>query len=1179
MFKTVQQLWKENYFYPRLSLPKTGMLTLLFAVFFHFLPDAAKAQHVAFAPQKAFQQDVTVSLKEALTEIETIYKVSINYNSEIVQDIQVKKNPDAVNVEEALRNILQPINYKFLKIEDDTYVILSLEEEKETRLPVLEPSTKPGKTMWNGESYQPIPTTGKLNNLPIPVAPQEKTISGKVTDENQEGLPGVNVVVKGTSLGTVTNVNGDYRLSVPDNAQVLVFSSVGYITEEVTISNQSTININMNPDIQSLDEIVVIGYGTQERKEVTGAVVSVSSEQIKDQPVPNVMEALSGQVSGVQVQQVSGAPGSDPVIRIRGTGSISAGNEPLIVIDGYPVGQTNLSMINPSDIESIDILKDASAAAIYGSRGGNGVVMITTKRGKTGKSQLQLDAWTGFQEIPKSSRYNLLNAREYADLFIEGRNYEYVYREGGDPSDPNEVRPPNYTIPPEFQDLDALGEGTDWQEEIFQVAPMFNINLGASGGSEKMRYAVSGNYLTQKGVVIDSDFKRYALRVNLDGNLTEKLKLGFNLAPSYTITNEVKTEGQWFSSSILGAALVISPHFPVRYEDGTYSDMMNWWPWTGTVENPVKLARDIDDKTTELRLFSNMFLDYEIMEGLNLKVSLGSDINTARRNFFRPSTIGVGGPPPSIPLATAQTWQDVNWLNENTLTYNKALAGGHELNVLLGFTIQKMHLERSDMTATNFPNDQVKTLNAGQVTQGNTFEEEWSLLSYLGRFNYAFKDRYLLTAAIRRDGSSRFGSGNRWGVFPSVSAGWRVSEEPFMQDVQGVSNLKLRGSYGLTGNNSIPNYGSIGLLSSTNYISGSGTGNLVTGLSPASLSNPDLGWEKNRQIDVGIELGLFQGRLNLELDYYQRNTSDLLLNVPIPASLGFTQALVNIGEVKNKGWEISANSVNVDGAFRWTTDFNLFTVKNETVALGPEGDPINVGTHITEIGEPMGMFYGYHIIGIYDTQEEIDNNASVEGNYGSTPGDLWYEDVNGDGVINANDRTVIGNPWPDFVYGMTNTFFYKNLDFKIFFQGVQGNEIYSTTQRFIQNIWGTINSTKAVLERWHSPENPGNGIIPKASMYESGQNDQNSDRFIQDGSYLRIRNVTLGYSFPENLLNRLKLSNARLYASVQNLYTFTGYEGYNPEINTQGGDPLRPGTDNLGYPVPRIYSLGINLSF
>lgn len=1003
-------------------------------------------------------------------------------------------------------------------------------------------------------------------------------VSGRVVSSQGEVLPGVNVVEKGTNNGTITDAEGKYMLEVSEGA-TLVFSFVGFVDEEVAVGNQSVIDITLLPDVTALEEIVVVGYGTQEKRDVTGSIATISSQQLDDMPVASFTEALAGQAAGVQVQQVSGAPGANPVIRIRGTGSISAGNEPLIVIDGYPVEQGGLNMINPDDIESVDILKDASAAAIYGSRGGNGVVLITTKRGSVGKTRINVEAWTGFQEVPQNARYDMLNAREFAELFVEGRNYEYVFREGGDPSDPNDVRPPNYTIPPEFLDPEALGEGTDWQEEIFQTAPMHNISLSASGGNEKFRYAVSGNYLTQEGVVINSDFTRYALRVNLDGNLTDKLKLGFNLAPTYSENNEVRSGGQWFGRSVIGAALVIFPNIPVYNEDGTYTDMMNYWPWTGTVENPVKIANETLDENTNLRLFSNMHLDYEIIEGLNLKISFGTDINTSRRDFFRSSLIGIGGPPPSIPLGIAENSQDINWLNENTLTYSKNIAEDHQLNVLLGYTVQKARFESSNMQATNFPNDQVPTLNAGQVTQGRTFEEEWSLISYLGRVNYTFKNRYLVSAAIRRDGSSRFGSGNRWGVFPSASLGWRLSEEDFMQNVPMISDLKLRASYGLTGNNAIPNYGAVGLLSPTNYITGEGTGDVVTGLSPSSLSNVNLGWEKNRQIDVGVEVGLFENRLALEVDYFQRNTSDLLLNVPIPATLGFRRALVNIGEVQNRGWEISASSVNVDGAFRWTTEFNIFTTRNEVLALGPEGDPINVGTHITEIGQPIGMFFGYNILGIYDTQEEIDNNPSVGGNFGSTPGDLWYEDVNEDGVINANDRTVIGNPWPDFVYGMTNNFSYKNFDLSIFFQGIQGNDIYSVTQRFIQNIWGTINSTTAVLDRWRSPENPGNGLIPKASMFESGQNDQNSSRFVQDGSFLRVRNVTLGYRLPKDVLSRINLADVRVYASVQNLFTFTDYEGYNPEINTQGGDPLRPGTDDLGYPVPRTYSLGINLSF
>ena len=1100
-----------------------------------------------------------------------------------VRQVFIDLKTKEVNITDVFREIESTTNFKFFydrKVIDKNVQLAMNYQEASVYDILLDISKQSGLRFKQiNNTINVKKTDQKSTSEEIEIIIQSISVSGTVTDsDNNEPLPGVNIIEKGTTNGTVTDIQGRYSIDVEEEG-TLVISSVGYETIEIPVSGQSQINISLAPDIQSLSEIVVVGYGTQERKEVTGSVVSLSSKEIKDLPVPNVLEALSGQMSGVQVQQVSGAPGSDPIVRVRGIGSISAGNDPLIVIDGYPVSQSNLSLINPNDIESIDVLKDASAAAIYGSRGGNGVVLITTKKGTAGKTQVNIDAWTGFQDVPQSARYDMLNATEFAEWFVEARNYEYVYREGGNISDPNNVRPANYTIPPEFQNISALGEGTDWQEEIFQVAPMQNINLSASGGNESIQFAVSGNYMTQEGIIINSNFDRYSFRANLNGNLTDKLTFGLNLAPSYAVTNEVQAAGQWWGQSVLGAALVISPHFPVRNDDGTYADMLGWWPYTGGVDNPVRLANDIKDKTTEFRLFSNLNLEYEIIKNLKFKTSLGIDLNSSDRNYFKPSTVGFLSPPPSVPSARSEGGKDINWISENTLTYDKEISGGHHITALLGYTAQKGQFESYLINATNFPNDQVQTLNAGQITGGNTLIEEWSLISYLGRINYDFKDKYLLTVSFRRDGSSRFGTNNKWGTFPSASAGWRISEEAFMQNQSLISDLKLRVSYGLTGNNSIPNYGSIGLLSSTNYISGSGSGGVVTGLSPSTLSNPGLGWEKNKQTDVGIEVGLFKNRLSFEIDYYQRNTSDLLLNVPIPSSLGFTQALVNIGEIENKGWEIATNAVVLDGPFKWNASFNIFTYKNKILKLGPEGDPINVGTHISEIGQPMGMFYGYNVLGIYNTQTEVDNNPSVEGNFGSVPGDLWYEDVSDDGVINSNDRTVIGNPWPDFVYGMTNTFSFSNIDLRIFFQGVQGNDIYSVTRTFTHNLWGNINASSEILNRWKSPDEPGNSMVPHATMFNSGSNDANSSRFIQDGSFLRIRNITLGYTFPVGLVEKLLISNLRIYASVQNLHTFTNYEGYNPEINTNGGDPLRPGTDNLGYPVPRTISFGVNLTF
>ena len=1020
----------------------------------------------------------------------------------------------------------------------------------------------------------------------------EQTISGIVTDlEDNEPLPGVNVLVKGTTIGTVTDVDGNYRLTVPDDAETLVFSSVGYTSQEVAINNQTVINMGLAPDVQSLSEVVVVGYGTQQRRDVTGSVASIPAESIDELPVSNFSEALSGQVAGVQVQQTTGAPGGGLNIRVRGTGSITAGNEPLYVIDGYPVSNnTNiasegapdqainpLSSLNPNDIESIEVLKDASAAAIYGSRGANGVVLITTKRGEAGKPQVQFSAYAGIQEVTKT--IDMLNAYQFAELSREAFNNAWVDR-GGNPNDPNEVRPDGerLRIPPEFLNTDLLEANTDFQDAIFTTAPVQNYQLSVSGGNENARYFVSGGYFDQKGIVKSSGFERFSARANVDVDVSEKVKIGLHLTPTYSINDLASAEGHWAGNGAINAALAIMPIFPLKTPDGGYGSQIDFGYGMPTISSPYAIVNEYQGELRQLRLLGNVFGEYEIIEGLTFRTSIGTDINTYRTNTYSPTIIDRQGNPS---VANFNTAQEVNWLNENTLNFSRLIDEDHNVGALLGVTIQKEMWETSSIEATNFPNDIIPTLNAGQITAGGSRAEEWSLLSYLGRVNYTFKDKYLATATIRTDGSSRFGQDTRWGVFPSASLGWRISEENFMQNIATVSDLKLRASYGVTGNNFIDNYGAIGLLTGDNYVFGSGTGNLVNGLAQNTLSNPELSWETTRQLDVGLELGLFEDRLFFVADYYLSNTSDLLLEVPIPTSTGFDISLQNIGKVENEGLEFALTSRNFTGNFQWTTNANISFNRNKVLALGPEGDPIRTGsgignTHITEVGEPIGNFYGYIQEGVYIDQQDLDSSPSFPN---SQAGDVKYRDVDENGEITPDDRTIIGNNRPDFVWGVTNSFVFKGFDLNVILQGVQGNEILNLSSRFISNLEGNQNQRVEVLDRWRSPEQPGNGIIPRASSRTTGNNNNVSTRWIEDGSFVRVRNITLGYNFPGSLFTNTFIQSARAYLGIQNAFTFTDYKGYNPEVNLEGNAPLTPGTDYGGYPLARTYTIGVNLNF
>ena len=1031
-----------------------------------------------------------------------------------------------------------------------------------------------------------------LYALPLAALSQAKTISGQITDQSTgETLPGVNILAKGTSTGTVTDVDGNYRLTVPDDAETLVFSSVGYTSQEVAINNQTVINMGLAPDVQSLSEVVVVGYGTQQRRDVTGSVASIPAESIDELPVSNFSEALSGQVAGVQVQQTTGAPGGGLNIRVRGAGSITAGNEPLYVIDGYPVSNnTNiasegapdqainpLSSLNPNDIESIEVLKDASAAAIYGSRGANGVVLITTKRGEAGKPQVQFNAYAGIQEVTKT--IDMLNAYQFAELSREAFNNAWVDR-GGNPNDPNEVRPDGerLRIPPEFLNTDLLEANTDFQDAIFTTAPIQNYQLSVSGGNENARYFVSGGYFDQEGIVKSSGFERFSARANVDVDVSEKVKIGLHLTPTYSINDLASAEGHWAGNGAINAALAIMPIFPLRTPDGGYGSQVDFGYGMPTISSPYAIVNEYQGELRQLRLLGNVFGEYEIIEGLTFRTSIGTDINTYRTNTYSPTIIDRQGNPS---VANFNTAQEVNWLNENTLNFSRLIDEDHNVGALLGVTIQKEMWETSSIEATNFPNDIIPTLNAGQVTAGGSRAEEWSLLSYLGRVNYTFKDKYLATATIRTDGSSRFGQDTRWGVFPSASLGWRISEENFMQNIATVSDLKLRASYGVTGNNFIDNYGAIGLLTGDNYVFGSGTGNLVNGLAQNTLSNPELSWETTRQLDVGLELGLFEDRLFFVADYYLSNTSDLLLEVPIPTSTGFDISLQNIGKVENEGLEFALTSRNFTGNFQWTTNANISFNRNKVLALGPEGDPIRTGsgignTHITEVGEPIGNFYGYIQEGVYVDQQDLDSSPSFPN---SQPGDVKYRDVDENGEITPDDRTIIGNNRPDFVWGVTNSFVFKGFDLNVILQGVQGNEILNLSSRFISNLEGNQNQRVEVLDRWRSPEQPGNGIIPRASSRTTGNNNNVSTRWVEDGSFVRVRNITLGYNFPGSLFTSTFIQSARAYLGIQNAFTFTDYKGYNPEVNLEGNAPLTPGTDYGGYPLARTYTIGVNLNF
>lgn len=1049
----------------------------------------------------------------------------------------------------------------------------------------------------------------KVKAMPAKSAAVFIDIKGKVLGENATPLPGAGIRVKNGNQTATTDANGNFSLAnLPENA-VLIVSYVGYVTQEVPVGNRTTLTVNLVEEAANLNTLVVVGYGKQERKDVTGSISSIDSKKIKDQVVVSLDNAMAGQMAGVQVSQATGAPGGGSTVRIRGAGSLSAGNEPLYVVDGFPVtndyNQRNnpLATINPADIDNIQVLKDASATAIYGSRGSNGVVLITTKSGKSGASKIDFNLSTGVQQVEKT--LDMLNAREYAIYMNEARNNAWINSAPGRlASDPNSVRLLStpaanrvfYVLPDVLSNPDALGEGTNWQDEIFRTAPMSNYQINFSGGNEKTKYFVSGGYLTQDGILLGTDLKRYSFRVNVESQVNKAVKVGANLTPTYNFSNQTLAEGNWQGGGIIQSALAAGPHLTPYNADGSYRKITGLGMGTSEVDNPVKIAKEYFHQQGNMRLLGTAFAEVTIVNGLNFKSLVGADIRNFREQIFNPSIIN----PNSVndtKLATANnnTIQSRNWLAEFTLNYNKKI-NKHAFDALFGYTIQKENIESASIAATNFPNDLVKTTNAaGTITSAPAPVEEWALLSYLARINYSYDNKYLLTATFRTDGSSRFGFDNRWGAFPSVSLGWRVSEENFMKNVNWLSDLKVKASYGITGNNFISNYGAIALTTADNYIFGASGGTVNNGIRLNNIGNSLLGWEKNKQLDLGLEFGVLQNRMFMSVDYYNKRTSDLLLSVPVPTLTGYTNALQNIGEIQNKGLEFTVTSRNLVKEFKWTTDFNLSTNNIKVLALGPDGSRILSrqttfaagNTHITEVGGTPGAFFGYKVIGVYQNQNEVDTQPVIKNANGTTasrPGQLKFADVNGDGVITADDRTNIGSPFPDFTYGMTNSFSYKNFDFSFTLQGVQGFEVLNAARRFYGSYSGLNNSLRSAANGWKSEAEPGNGMIPQidrnfASLGVASVINNATSAFVEDGSYLRVRNITLGYNLPASVAQKLKLANARFSFTVQNAFTFTNYEGYNPEVSVEGANPLMPGVDSGAYPLARTFMFGLNFGF
>jgi TonB-linked SusC/RagA family outer membrane protein len=1010
------------------------------------------------------------------------------------------------------------------------------------------------------------------------------TVKGLVTDNNGESLSGVSVIIRNTknnfTSGTSTDSSGMFAFSrIPSGGPYsLTFSIIGHesqtlsgynIQEGVTLS----VVVKLSSLVSSLDQVVVVGYGTQQRKDVTGAVQSVNNSQIKDLGVTRIDQALSGKMAGVQVQSVSGEPGTAPNIRIRGVGSISAGGNPLYVVDGFPTD--DIQMINPNDIETIDVLKDASATAIYGSRGANGVIIINTKRGREGKAIIGIDAYTGWQKVLRTPKF--LTVQEQAWYYyygVENQNKDAGKSVTGDPLNWF------FKMPKTIMDI-VEGRNTtnvDAYGAIFQVAPQKSINMSARGGNQAVKYAINGEYLNQEGIIDPSNFNRYSFRANLDGKLSERLSVKLNVNSAYSTNNDlVASGGSGGGEGIIGAASTWEYWYPLFNADGTYFNGFGQ-DATNNVWNPVAIAREIKRRSEQVRTLANLNTEYKFSNALKLNVMVGANTFSSRYYSFIPKLDVFA----NVADGSDERSNYLNWITETTVNYNKTFKK-HAVSALLGYTTQKQTSSSNFVRSRDFPNNLVYTLNAASniIYQGNSSESEWSLISYLSRVNYNYDSKYYLTASIRQDGSSRFGKEKKFGSFPSAAIAWRISNEEFMSNVNFVNDIKLRASYGETGNNNIGNYAQYATVGYESYPFG---GASLGGYAPAQFANPQLTWEKQRSFNVGMDASILKERISLSADYFKTKNHNLLLNVFVPLVTGFNTSLVNIGEVDNNGWDFSLNTKNIDGNFQWTTNFNLSMFRNKVVKLGPEGAPIVSSYHITQIGQPIGMFYGYVTDGVFKNKAELD--AGPKFNPGASDqsrvGDIRFKDVSGpngkpDGVINTYDRTIIGTPYPDFYYGMTNSFSYKSIGLTVTVQGSQGNKVYSNSDNFLYTR-ARYKQLSIVKDYWKSESDPGDGQSPRPNNNPTGGLREKSTRFLDDGSFFRVNNINLSYSFGSLVLRRLSLSAMRVYVSANNPVLITKYNFFNPEVSNSS-NPLTPGVNDYNYPLAKSLIVGLNVSF
>ncbi|WP_206609923.1 TonB-dependent receptor [Maribellus luteus] len=1075
--------------------------------FLLFLLSTAQAFGTVYSQNTKLSLNLqNVSIVDVLKTIENQSEFRFLYNDDLISK---GKNIDVDITNKKIEDIL---DYIFIQTEN-TYSIL------ENNLIVI----RPGSTTFQ----------------------QSKEIKGTVTSKNGETLVGATVTVKGTLEGTVTDIDGNYKLIVSSENPVLVFSFIGFKSLEIPLNGKSILDIKLDADYVGLDEVVVVGYGTVKKSDITGSVASVTSKDLTIYPTGDAIQALQGMAAGVQVQSTNGEPGSGYNISIRGNTSINASSEPLIVVDGFP----GATMPPPEDIESMEILKDASSTAIYGSRGANGVVLITTKSGKKGILKIDINTSYSFQK--EIGRNEVLNATDFAT---------YI----------NEIDPDFYNTPSSY------GLGTNWQDVIYRNGALQNHQLSVSGGSDAITYYLSGSYQGHEGVIIGSEHKRYSFTSNIQAQVLDWVNVGVNIFARRTNLDGVKSQtGGYYSPSVPDLAYKFSPTSGIYNEDGSYTLTDRGVP----ADNPYALAKEVKQEKISDLIQGNFFAELDLWKNLKFKTTFGVNSSSSRNGVFYPSTTERGGS--SNGEASLSYYKHLDLASENYFTYSATFNDIHDLSVMAGYSYQSyanegMYIEG----ATGFPTDAFSFWNLGAATGSPTYDSslrESELSSFYGRLNYGFKSKYLFTFNVRYDGSSVFAKNNKYAFFPSGAFAWDVKDEEFMSTVKDISQLKLRISYGITGNQAIEAYQSLATLTD---VYASDRGGVLSAIKPGTISNPNLSWESTEQVNFGLDLGLFESRINVTADYYKMITSDLLFDVPVPAFSGFTTQLQNIGKVQNSGFEFSVGAKILTNKLKWNSSANISANRNKVLKLvenETEGNDIyyssaplegasGIKTQILREGLPVGSFFGYLYNGVQQADDLLLENAEGVG------GEMFV-DLTPDGILSDDDRTIIGDPHPDFIWGWNNNLQYGNFELNLFIQGSYGADMLNYTRMELGILNGRNNASLDALDRW-TPANTDTNI-PRANANRSYEF---SDRWVEDASYIRLKNISLGYNFDKSLIQKMKFRSARIYVSAQNLLTLTKYKGVDPEVAYKTSN-TNLGLDYASYPNTKSITVGLNLGF